>query len=330
MQDLTNGTIWTFKVGIIIPAFNVENYIEDCLKSIIKQTYKNVAIAVVNDGSTDNTWDVIQKCMAHNPSVIRGIDSDNRGFMQARLTCINQLGDCDYILFVDSDDYLMDCTIIEKCVRHMQDSDMVCFNAEQNGKPYFKQNGVMHMNRKEGIRNILNRRYFDGNMWGGCYRYEYVKEFFEVMECNNDDYVNKSAFINACDQITVIPDIGYYYRVNSESQTHRKVKESDYMFYDHVCSFCKNVLQQYPEFKTEADYFESWVLLWLVTGMHKNKDSKILNIYKAAMQEFYRRSRIYMTNKYFSLKDRITYLCIRLNIFRVLYQIYHIRGKRNG
>lgn len=318
-----NNIIVPPKVGIMIPAYNAEQYIGECIESILNQTYKNIIIAIVNDGSTDNTWNIIQKYVINTPSVIRGINSVNQGVMQARFTGITHLNDCDYLMFVDADDYLINESIISKCIENMQDADMVCFNAERNGKPYFKQNGIQHISREEGLKNILNREYFDGNLWGACYKYWYVKKFFQVMECNNDDYINKAAFINVCDRITVIPDIGYYYRLNDESQTRQKIKESDYMYYTHVCQFCKDIRQQYPELKAETDYFESWVLLWLVTGMHKNKESQKLDIYKAAMEEFALRTRIYLTNKYFNVKDRLTYLCIRFHVFQILYKIYH-------
>lgn len=313
-----------YKVGIVIPAFNVERYIGECIDSILRQTYPNIVMAIVNDGSSDNTWKVIQKYMEHNPFVIRGIATDNKGVMQARLTCINLLEDCNYILFVDADDYLLDENIIEKCVEHMECADMVCFNMKNRNKNCFKSKGIRHMNSKEALWNMLNQQYMDGNICAGMYRYKYVKERFKVLACNNDDYINKASFIDACEKITVIPDVGYYYRVNSESQTHRKIKESDYMYYDHVCAFCRDIRKRYTEgFKNETEYFESIVLLWLVTGMHKDKESKRLNIYEPAMAEFSKRTRIYLTNRYFTVKDRITYLCIRLNIFRILYKMYH-------
>lgn len=323
MQDLADNEIWKNKVGIVIPAYNAEKYIHQCIESILNQTYKNIVIAIVNDGSTDNTWDIIQRYAAYNPSVIRGINSINQGVMSARFTGIMSLNDCDYLLFADADDYFISESIVSKCVENMENADMVCFNAVQNGKPYFKQNGIQHINPKEGLKNILNREYFDGNMWGSCYKYWYVKKYFQVMTCNNDDYVNKAAFIKACNKIIVIPDIGYFYRVNNESQTHQKIRESDYMFYTHVCQFCHEIRQQYPEYKAETEYFESWVLLWLVTGMRKNKESMQLSIYKTAMHEFSKRTKIFLTNKYFCTKDKVTFLCVKLHIFRFLYRVYH-------
>lgn len=311
------------KVGIVIPAFNVERYIGECIESILKQTYENIAIAIVDDGSTDNTWEIIQKYMTGKYSVIRSIKTDNRGVMKARFTCISQLEDCDYILFVDADDYLLDKSIIEKCVEHMKSADMVCFNVINNGKTCFKSNKILHLTKKEGIKNILNRKYLDGNITACCYSYWYVRKNFKVLMCNNDDYVNKAAFVNSCEKIVIIPDVGYYYRVNCESQTHRKIRNADYIYYSHVCEFCADIRKKYPEYGTEADYFESQVLLWLVIGLNKYRELKELKIYKTAMEELSKHNKIYMFNKYFCFKDRITYLCINLHIFGILYKIYH-------
>lgn len=315
-----------YKVGIVIPAYNVESYIDKCIESVMEQTYENIVIAIVNDGSQDDTWNHILKYMKEFPTIIRSVDSENNGVMRARLTGIRLLYDCDYILFVDADDYLMDKDIIKICVEYMKDADMVCFNTEQNGKAYFKNKKKLQLTSKEGIKNILSRQYLDGNLTAGCYKYKYVKENFKIMECNNDDYINKAAFINACEKITVIPNIGYFYRVNAYSQTHKPMKEKDYLFYLHVQDFCRQVLVQYPEYKKEAEYFESWVLLWLVTGLNKHKEMKNLNIYNISMEEFKKHKACYIKNNYFSIKDKITFLCLEAHVFGFIYnQIYKLR-----
>ncbi len=317
------------KVGIAIPAYNVEKYIEECIESVLRQSYKNIVIAIVNDGSTDHTWSKIQRYLSAGFPII-GINAENKGVMQSRLAAVEQLNGCDYILFVDADDFFMDSTIIEKCVINMKDADMVCFNAAKNGeKACFKQTDIMYIDCREGIRNILCHEYLDGNMWAACYRYEYVKKSFKVLKCNNDEFINKAAFINACSRITVLPDIGYYYRVNNESLTHQRVRESDYMFYDHVCEFCKKVRHQYPEFIEETEYFEEWALLWIAAGLNKDRGLKQLSIYRPVMKELSKRSG-YLTNKYFSAKDRLTYLCIRMKLYHILYKLYHKIWKDRG
>ncbi len=101
-------------VSIIIPAFNVENYIEQCLKSVLAQTYSPIEIIVVDDGSKDNTWKHIEMAMK-NDSRIRGFHRDNSGVSATRNFALEQAGG-EYICFVDGDDYVaadMVATLVE-------------------------------------------------------------------------------------------------------------------------------------------------------------------------------------------------------------------------
>ncbi|MCC8149902.1 MAG: glycosyltransferase, partial [Lachnospiraceae bacterium] len=92
------------KISVIVPAYNVENTIEKCLTSILNQTYQNLEIIVVNDGSTDTTRDIVFK-MANTDERIHLIDHHiNKGLFRARLTGV-KVSSGDYISFVDSDDY---------------------------------------------------------------------------------------------------------------------------------------------------------------------------------------------------------------------------------
>ena len=312
------------KVGSAIPAYNAEQYIEKCIDSILKQSYKNIIIAIVNDGSTDNTWKIIQKCTSHNPSVIRGIDSDNRGFMQARLACIKQLEDCDYITFIDSDDYFCDQHIIEKCIYECKynSADMVCFNMLRGTHTIFHISEKADLTQEQAMRDMLIQRYLDGNMCSAVYKYSYVASCFKVRECNNDDFLNKASFINECDKIVVLPDVGYYYTYNPYSQTHRKVRETDYLYFEHACSFCDSIRKQFPTYQEECDYFEANVLLWLVMQLSLHDECRKYAIYKMAMEEFRKRGVVYRKNPYFNYKSKAGYVFIRLHIFKIANRLY--------
>ena len=71
------------KVSIIVAAYNIENYIKRCMDSIVSQTFKDIEIIVVNDGSTDNTSKII-KSFANNDKRIKTIDKQNEGLIEAR------------------------------------------------------------------------------------------------------------------------------------------------------------------------------------------------------------------------------------------------------
>ena len=114
------------KVSIIIPVYNVENYLEDCLDSIVNQTLRNIEIICINDGSTDNSLEILRK-YAKQDSRIKVINQENKGLGATRnvgMTIVNG----EYIMFVDSDDWLeLDaCKLLyEKSKRN--DLDMLIF-----------------------------------------------------------------------------------------------------------------------------------------------------------------------------------------------------------
>lgn len=92
------------KVSVIIPVYNLEKYITRCLESIINQTFKEIEILVVNDGSTDKSLDLIkEKALLDNRIII--INKDNEGISKARLSGYEKAKG-EYILFVDGDDYV--------------------------------------------------------------------------------------------------------------------------------------------------------------------------------------------------------------------------------
>lgn len=92
------------KISVIIAAFNVETYIYDCLISIIKQTFKDIEIIVINDGSTDNTSSIIKMIMQFDKR-IKLIDIENGGVGKARNYGL-KLAQGECIIFIDSDDIL--------------------------------------------------------------------------------------------------------------------------------------------------------------------------------------------------------------------------------
>jgi glycosyltransferase involved in cell wall biosynthesis len=100
------------KISLIVAAYNIEDYIERCIESLLNQTFTDIEIVIVNDGSTDGTLDKI-KNVIKNDNRVKLIDKENEGVVEARRTgFINSTG--DYILFIDGDDWL-DVRTCQKC-----------------------------------------------------------------------------------------------------------------------------------------------------------------------------------------------------------------------
>ena len=115
------------KISVIITAFNIEDYIGKCLESILNQTYRNLEIIIINDGSTDQTLSVIQECIKNDSRVII-INQVNQGVNESRKNgYLKSKG--DYLLFVDGDDWLEN-DAVEKLVEVIQhqEVDIVLFD----------------------------------------------------------------------------------------------------------------------------------------------------------------------------------------------------------
>ena len=109
------------KVSIIIPVYNSEKYIEKCVESIVKQTYKNIEMIIINDGSKDKSSEVIKSLKEKYPDKIKYYEQENQGVAKTRNKAV-ELAKGDFIMFVDNDDYL-DEDYVEKFVQEIEDGN---------------------------------------------------------------------------------------------------------------------------------------------------------------------------------------------------------------
>ena len=102
------------KISVIIPVYNVEKWLNKCVDSILAQSYENFEVILVNDGSTDKSGDICDKYLKEDNRV-KVFDILNSGQSVARNIGLKEAKG-DYILFIDSDDYISDNSIIEKFI----------------------------------------------------------------------------------------------------------------------------------------------------------------------------------------------------------------------
>ena len=105
------------KVSIIVPIYNGEKYIKRCLNSLIKQTYKNLEIICVNDGSKDNTMDILNKLQKKDKRIVI-IDKENTGVSDTRNTAIKK-STGKYVCFCDIDD-IYELNYVEKMLNYIK------------------------------------------------------------------------------------------------------------------------------------------------------------------------------------------------------------------
>ena len=111
-------------ISVILPIYQVENYIDECLNSIMVQTYGDIEIICVNDCTMDNSITIVKEYMKKDKRIRLINHSENRGLGGARNTGIDSANG-EYILFVDSDDYIHK-TLVEKLYHALKEYNEMC------------------------------------------------------------------------------------------------------------------------------------------------------------------------------------------------------------
>ena len=239
------------KVSVIVPVYNVGKYLEECLNSIINQTYKNIEIIIVNDGSTDNSLDIIE-IFKNKDNRIKVINQENKGISEARnIGLKNAVG--EFVLYVDSDDYL-ELNCIKEAVDKINDdsSEMVIFNytrvydCDVEGK---SENVSLNLNTEkvyEGkdIAIMLLKNLSQGYVWNKLFRKKNLIENkfeFEKGRTIEDIYPIFKELIN-CKKVSYINKYNYNYRQRSNSAVHtfnKKAKDDYVHAIDTVSKYAK-------------------------------------------------------------------------------------------
>ena len=205
------------KVSIIVPVYNVENYLERCLESLVNQTLQDIEIIVINDGSKDNSQNIINEFHSKYPEKIRYFFIENSGAAQARNYALNSV-EGEYIGFVDSDDYVepnMFEELYNKAVEEKADISVCGYykatvdKCEEKGIYPYKcfNNNVFN----EPSMFINNFPY----LWNKIFKTELIKDNkieFENYRIFEDLVFTYQAFLKA-NKIVHVEKPLYYYRI---------------------------------------------------------------------------------------------------------------------
>ena len=220
----------TEKITVIIPVYNVENYLNKCLDSVLKQTYKNLEIIVVNDGSTDNSGGICQE-YAQKDSRIIYIEKENGGLSDARNAGLDRMTG-SYVTFVDSDDWIEQDyveVLYNKLTEHQADVSVGNYYSynEDEGMYYFHINGDSYYEKVFDNVSIFENLYESQEMksfalisaWGKLYKaslFDYIR--FDKGKLGEDGYMNQKLYL-LVQKVIYINQGLYAYRQRSGSIT---------------------------------------------------------------------------------------------------------------
>ena len=214
------------KISIIIPVYNVEEYIRQCLDSVVNQTYREIEIILVDDWSTDNSWKICDE-YAKKDKRIKVIHQENADLSAARNAWL-KVASWEYIWYIDSDDYV-ELDMYEKLYNLIEDTwaDLAVCN-----RYFWDDDGRRVKNTRFPDKKIISQyealEYFYKYMfvWNKLYRKEMVKNLYFV-ETRAQDVIYNFQIFKKIKKIACLNECKNYYRSNPKSRIHTKKFRKD-------------------------------------------------------------------------------------------------------
>lgn len=214
-------------ISVIVPVYNAEKYLQKCLDSILEQTYKNLEIIIINDGSTDNSGQICQEYEKQDDRIVY-IEKENSGVSDTRNAGMNRMTG-PYVTFVDSDDWLEPNYVkflYEKLIEHQADivvGNYTSFN-ESNSVFYFHTSADYYekvYDNKSVIPCLYDAKELLKSAlivpWGKIYKKEIIANFrFPIDRIGEDALFNLKALLDS-KKVVYVNKSAYIYRVREGS-----------------------------------------------------------------------------------------------------------------
>lgn len=325
------------KVSVIVPCYNAQDYIESCVKCLLKQTYKNIEIILVDDLSKDNTKKIIKNLEKKYDNIRGVISKTNNGAGGAKSEGL-KMATGKYIMFLDCDDYIDD-DYIEQMVEEVK-KDKTLDIIISGFKKVNTKGDILY---KRTYKNFSKSLYQSFSSWAKLYRLEWLRKNNLYLPYGPvfDDVMFQAALILCKPKYTLASTIGYNYLYNEKSVSHTA-----------LCAFKKGSMELEQEYllslkrlvKDNNDediltYYAYRTMIWhlLKSGSNVGKEA-MLNEYNKAFnflnQEFPDFKRNKLISIFHANNER---LIIRLVLFstRLLYKFklsklfFSIYGRMN-
>lgn len=242
------------KVSILIPCYNVEKFLPHCLDSIIKQTYNDLQIILIDDGSKDNTWGILQEYAAKD-SRVEVYHQDNHGVAYTRNQLLDKIKG-DYFLFIDSDDWVELGMVEFLLERAKQESaDMVTCDAVINDTSVSLIYSEKIYNREQAIKRFLYHIEFRGSLWNKLTNVSLLhnEPRFHRGISYGEDALFCWELLKEANKVIYTDRQFYHYRMNMDSISHGVFGSKKLSGHQVWSTICEDITRMYPQYSLIAN-----------------------------------------------------------------------------
>ncbi|MFR3893585.1 MAG: glycosyltransferase family 2 protein [Merdibacter sp.] len=321
-----------YKVSLIMPVYNISSVLERSIDSVLNQTYRNIELVIVDDGSTDLSPKIIDQYAKSHSNVIP-IHRKNGGVFSARIDGVNQASG-EFIGFIDGDDY-MEPEMIEQLIKNAIEYDADISHCgyqmvfpDDRVDYYYGTGKLIIQNNAKGLTDLLQGTFIEPGLWNKLYR----RKLFDQVKLNDLDFsikINEDLLLNYYlfknSNCSVYEDNCYYhYIIRPNSAATSKINE-------HKLSDPLKVLKIMLEDNVQKDFCYDLIfarlvrqLITLATMSYKENPNLIFPYKKLALIEL--RGKIFSTVKCncCTKKLKVMTICVALfpNVYSLIYFFY--------
>ena len=311
-------------ISVIVPVYNLENYIKRCLKSIQNQTYRNIEIIVVDDGSIDDSWNVINRIAKEDNRIIP-IHKENGGVSSARMLGLANANG-EWIGFVDGDDEIeedMYEVLINNAFECNADISHCGYKMIFNDgriTSFYDTKVKKIQDNTTGVIDLLEGDLIEPGLWNKLYK----KSLFEDIELDTNIKINEDLLLNYYlfknSQLSIFEDLTkYHYLIRDNSASRSKL--NDYKIYDPIR--VKEVIlnDADDEYKSIAQKVFLRTLIYVYNSLIINEGDFVNDKKKIRKMIFSNRCYCSLLNS--KLKIMTNMIMLIPNIYKIIYKIYY-------
>lgn len=314
-------------ISLVVPVYNVENFLERCITSLVNQTFENIEIILVNDGSTDNSLSICEHYKEIDSRIVV-INQQNQGLSAARNAGIN-IARGRYICFVDSDDWVNEkyLEILYKDIDNNDaeisiiDKQIVYEGQEDCEFDITEENKVKIYDKYEAIETMLKGNWIA--TWDKMYDIKLFDDIRFPVGRNNEDYAILIYLFEQCEKIVYRNVKLYYYFQRQGSITKSELNKHSFDEIMNGEEIYQYTEKKYPQLAKYAEYnwIASLLKLSCQTVNSKEYDSKFDEIYNILYinKKFFRKNECLLKKQ----KIFLIFVCGGKKIYQIFLKIYN-------
>lgn len=324
------------EISVIVPVYNCEKYLEKCINSILSQTFDDLELILINDGSSDNSGKICDE-FKEKDSRVKIVHQKNMGVSVARNVGLD-VSEGKYIGFIDGDDYI-ESDMYEFLYNNIKKNEAevaICGIAnifmKNNGSEKLTRqisdfSGVKVLNGEEAFSESLKSKIFSVNPVNKLFDKKlFDGKRFPEGKISEDAFLIPKVLLKA-NKVVCSSDIKYYYIRHENSITTSNFFDKDWNVTEAYLNHLNTVKKHYPKLIKEAEFRHIWSYTYVLDKMIVSKDKVSKSDYDKALKFIRKNIFKIIFNPYFSLKRKIVSCVLMMN--ENLYKKLIIKVNKN-